>query len=364
MSNVQVQCERWSLSKLRDVCDELNIRYSRHDSKRILCDKIKMYNSRSEYPFTPQQRAVPQPEPQQPEQQPEESSDLFSPAPRFINPALFEPPEVPTRFINPALFQGLPSQVEEDQQVFTNIQYKSKLKHEQLACANDDLISMEPYKSIEETIQIFTLNNQNEYKTSACISYSELYSLLKSDNDSIINQKDPMPLVIKSIYQVPLDGSCDTSGRGCIATGKIVIKMPPNNIYITHGSFMRILSRPEHEWYALPLYGGKKRRIGNVSEIYASSVDHGQVPGYRVYKLFTKTEIEQGVEVKVTFPDTVEDQINSYEIEYFKQHDFEFFDYTIRERQQNLHLSNFNVKQIISELFDCYLTTLSLRAFE
>jgi hypothetical protein len=233
-----------------------------------------------------------------------------------------------------------------------------------MACTNDDLILMEPYTSIEDTIQIFTLNNQNEYKTSACISYSELYSLLKSDMENTSNQRDPLPATIKSIYQIPSDGSCDTSGRGCIATGKIVIKMPPNNMYITHGSFMRILSLPEHHFYALPLYGGKKRRIGNVSEIYASSVDHGQVPGYRVYKLFTREEIEQGVLVKAEFPNTIEDQMNTYESDYYKYTSSEFFDYTIQESQQNLHLSNFDVKQIITELFDCYLTTLSLRAFE
>jgi hypothetical protein len=356
-----IPCEGWSLSELRDVCDELDIPYSRRDTKRILCEKITRYHSGetssaltrqaiSRQSISPQTYA-PTPQVQQP---------------RFVNPVLFQTPaQVPPqgRFVNPEIFQ-----VEEDQKVYTPINYKSKSKIEvgssHIACANDSLISLEPYTSIEDTIQIFTLNNQNAYKTSACISYEELYSLLKSDMDTIINQKDPMPATLKSIYQIPSDGSCDSSGRGCIATGKIVIKMPPNNIYITHGSFMRILSRPEHHWYALPLYGGKKRRIGNVSEIYASSVDHGQIPGYRVYKLFTQEEIEQGVSVKAEFPNTVEDQMNTYEGDYYKYTGTDFFDYTIRESQQNLHLSNFDVERIVKDLFDCYLTALSLREFE
>jgi len=377
-------CEGWSLSELRDVCEELNIRYSRHDTKRVLCDKIKMYHSRStertgrtdREEGTDREEEEPSPHPPSPRSQA---------PPRFVNPALFVAPQqqerdlfsptLPQRFVNPALFAAprrapplshFNPQLEEDQEVYVPINYKNTVinSDEKIECANDNFISMEPYTSIEDTIQIFTLNNQNEYKTSACIGYDELYSLLKSDMDTIMDQKDPMPATLKSIYQIPADGSCDTSGRGCIATGKLVIKMPPNNMYITHGSFMRVLSRPEHHWYALPLYGGKKRRIGNVSEIYASSVDHGQIPGYRVYKLFTRQEIEEGVVVKAKFPTTVEDQMNTYEGDYYKSTDGEFFDYTIRESDQNLHLSNFDVERITKELFDCYLTTLSLRAFE
>jgi hypothetical protein len=392
-------CEGWSLSELRDVCEELNIRYSRHDTKRVLCDKIKMYHSRStertgrtdreeegtEEEGTDRDEEEPSPHPLRrtprvPLSLPEAPQVPPPQAPpRFVNPALFvAPPQqerdlfsptLPQRFVNPALFAAprrVPPQLEEDQEVYVPINYKNTVVNsdEKIECANDNFISMEPYTSIEDTIQIFTLNNQNEYKTSACIGYDELYSLLKSDMDTIMDQKDPIPATLKSIYQIPVDGSCDTSGRGCIATGKLVIKMPPNNMYITHGSFMRVLSCPEHHWYALPLYGGKKRRIGNVSEIYASSVDHGQIPGYRVYKLFTRQEIEAGVVVKAKFPNTVEDQMNTYEGDYYKSTDGEFFDYTIRESDQNLHLANFDVERITKELFDCYLTTLGLRAFE
>jgi hypothetical protein len=404
-------CEGWSLSELRDVCEELNIRYSRHDTKRVLCDKIKMYHSRSiertdreeegtdreeegtgdeEEPSPHPLRRAPRvnlraPPPQVPPPQVPPPQVPPQAPPRFVNPALFvAPPQqerdlfsptLPQRFVNPALFAAprrapplshFNPQLEEDQEVYVPINYKNTVVNsdEKIECANDNFISMEPYTSIEDTIQIFTLNNQKEYKTSACIGYDELYSLLKSDMETIMDQKDPMPATLKSIYQIPADGSCDTSGRGCIATGKLVIKMPPNNMYITHGSFMRVLSRPEHHWYALPLYGGKKRRIGNVSEIYASSVDHGQIPGYRVYKLFTRQEIEEGVVVKAKFPNTVEDQMNTYESDYYKSTDGEFFDYTIRESDQNLHLSNFDVERITKELFDCYLTTLSVRAFE
>jgi hypothetical protein len=342
-------CNRWLKLELQNMCDELNIPYySRYDTKAILCKKISDHFTSTVIP-TAVPTAVPR----------FINSELFAQQPRVprsINPVLFaQLPQVP-RSINPDLFK-----LEEDQEAYTNIKYKNKPDHEEIACINENFYSLEPYTSVDETIQIFTLDNKNEYKKSACISYSELYELLNSDFKEISVQKEPLPATLKSIYRFA--DHCDTSGRGCVATGKIVIKMPPNNIMITHGSLMRIISSPEHNWYALPLYGGKKRRIGNVSEIYASSVDHGQVPGHRIYKLFTKREIEQGVLAKPNFPESVVDRIHSYESEYYETADSDFFDYTMFEHEQNSSLTKYDddVKAIITDLFTCYTKPLEAK---
>ena len=43
-------------------------------------------------------------------------------------------------------------------------------------------------------------------------------------------------------------------------------------------------------WYLLPLYGNKRRRIGLQ---FGSSKNHGQIPGSKIYKAFTKEEINK-----------------------------------------------------------------------
>jgi hypothetical protein len=105
-----------------------------------------------------------------------------------------------------------------------------------------------------------------------------------------------------SIYTSPPDRN--VTGRGATATGKLVVKLPPNNIYFTLGSVERILSTKKlRKWYGMPLYNGKRRRIGNLDEAFIASSNHGQVPGFVIYKLFTEDEIRGGVEVKETASD-------------------------------------------------------------
>ena len=46
-----------------------------------------------------------------------------------------------------------------------------------------------------------------------------------------------------------------------------------------------------HTFYAIPLFEGKRRRIGNLAGFIGSSMNHGQIPGYLVYQLCTKEEL-------------------------------------------------------------------------
>lgn len=168
------------------------------------------------------------------------------------------------------------------------------------SCINNDYIMNEPYTKEDDPIQIYTLNSQGKFKKSSCITKDELSMHLSTGKGTKI------PEVLQAIYTTPSCGNrmCTViheslDGKGTNATGKLIIKIPPNNIWITLGSIERVMkSETIRKWYALPLYGGKRRRIGNLDEMFASSRNHGQVPGHRIYKLFTKEEIENNITVE------------------------------------------------------------------
>ena len=102
-----------------------------------------------------------------------------------------------------------------------------------------------------------------------------------------------------SIYTTPSDFS--NTGRGGVATGKMVVKI--HTMYITLGSAEKILKSNNKIWYALPLYNGKRRRIGNLDDFFGESMNHGQVPGFVIYKVYTKDEIKEKNEVKESWSD-------------------------------------------------------------
>ena len=172
------------------------------------------------------------------------------------------------------------------------------------SCSNPDYLTLEPYTTEDSPIQIYTLNSVGKYEKSICITKEEFIMHLKTGQDSTA------PEVLQTIYTTPSCGNrmCTNvheslDGRGCSATGKLIVKIPPNNIYVTLGSIERVMKSNTREWYALPLYGGKRRRIGNLDELFAASRNHGQIPGFKIYKLFTKEEIQSGVDVKETSQD-------------------------------------------------------------
>jgi outer membrane protein assembly factor BamB len=66
---------------------------------------------------------------------------------------------------------------------------------------------------------------------------------------------------------------------------------------------VRLIREKKKIWYALPLIGGKKRRIGNLSGTYGINMNHGQVPGFQVFKLFSREDIKTGVRVEETLAD-------------------------------------------------------------
>lgn len=160
------------------------------------------------------------------------------------------------------------------------------------SCKNK--ISLSPFDKEEYNIiiSIKLMNSNNKFTKGTCFTKDDIVSSLSSDINDIY------PTSIMSIYTTPnksLDESQFTSGLTGKATGRIVIKLPIIDIFVTLNSANRILKEPGNMWYALELFGGKRRRIGNIKTHYGSSLNHGQIKGFKVYKLFTKNEIQNGI---------------------------------------------------------------------
>lgn len=152
-------------------------------------------------------------------------------------------------------------------------------------CPNMDSITLEPYDihSLDITT-VYSLNtNTNKFTGGFCLSKSEMKDYLKAQN---LNR----PQLISTIWK-----GGNSTGLGGAPTCNFVIKLPPYNIWITLGSFDRIMNEPIRNWYLLPLFGGKRRRIGYK---YGVGNNHGSVPGVFIFKAFTKQEIKSNISVE------------------------------------------------------------------
>lgn len=155
------------------------------------------------------------------------------------------------------------------------------------SCTNSNLITLEPYSDEDNPVIIYTPSSANKFEKSICATKEELIGYLRAFQDTSI------PDNIMTIYS-----RGDASGFGGEPLGKIVVKLPVNNMYVTMGSMRRVIQSDVDTWYALPLFSGKRRRIGNLKGIYGASMNHGQIPGFQIFKLYTRHEIEQGVLVQ------------------------------------------------------------------
>lgn len=162
-------------------------------------------------------------------------------------------------------------------------------------CLNESPITLTNYEDtdLRDLFIIHIPNKDGKFVKGSCLLRDEMKNILNSDLETY-------PNYVMSIYTTPSSKYKDDllTGLSGKPTGKIVIRMPTNQIYITFGSMKRVLTNPTIKWYALPLYGGKRRRIGNIAGIYGASMNHGQVPGFQIYKLFTEAEIKSNIVVR------------------------------------------------------------------
>jgi hypothetical protein len=171
-------------------------------------------------------------------------------------------------------------------------------------CLNESPITLTNYEDtdLSDLFIIHMLNQEGKFIKGSCLRRDEMRNILSSDLGNY-------PNYVMSIYTTPSSKYKDDLLTGLTGkpTGKIIIRMPTNQIYITFGSMKRVLTNPTIKWYALPLYGGKRRRVGNIAGMYGSSMNHGQVPGFQIYKLFTEAEIKTNMSVRedsTDFPHT------------------------------------------------------------
>lgn len=163
------------------------------------------------------------------------------------------------------------------------------------SCTNDNLITLEPYDT-GDPIFMYIPNSRMKFEQAICSTKDELTTYYNSMKGTSV------PDNIMAIFTSPEDS--DVNGYGGKPTGKIIVKLPVNNIYVTMGSMKRMLSDTANKtWYLLPLFGGKRRRVGNIKGIFGASMNHGQIPGFIIFKAFTKDEIKRGVKVEESVSD-------------------------------------------------------------
>jgi hypothetical protein len=172
-------------------------------------------------------------------------------------------------------------------------------------CTNEatDPITLEEMSNndAENSFVIFMKKRDGEWKRkNSCLRRDDLYNSISSDRFTfIIRQQDAYGYKIPSSclanwIKKPDSTGIDLAGRGGNAGYKLFIKLPPNNILITLKSYLRIQKEIDtKEWYALPLFNNSKILVGNLLGITTEiSISHGQSPGSIIYKLYTKSEIE------------------------------------------------------------------------
>ncbi len=165
-------------------------------------------------------------------------------------------------------------------------------------CGNVSLVMGEEYdEKSNDTVKLYMLLSEQNVKrkrfaeNAMCISKDEMRQYLQTD-------KDTVPSNIMSLWR-----GGEVNGVGGKPSYKIVVKVPPNNVYVTLGTFIRIMHESHKKLYLIPLYGGKRRRIGNIEGIIGVSMNHGQIPGTIIYKGYTKEELKNPIKVKETSRD-------------------------------------------------------------
>ena len=171
-------------------------------------------------------------------------------------------------------------------------------------CNSDsDIVSMEPYEQTSvdnhDLYVIKTLDNYGKFtNVNMCNLKSSLISQLWSN-------RNEYPSMIKCIYGKPDDDIVRRTGEQSLLNGMCckptdIFVILVDTILITLQSFIDLISTDTQIWYAVPLYSGKRKRIGNVRGVIGASMDHGQVPGSFIYKLYTKEQILSGIKPEET----------------------------------------------------------------
>lgn len=155
-----------------------------------------------------------------------------------------------------------------------------------------------------DLISIKQLDSNGKFKLSQCISIKYFKESLKRDLITSNEQFNKMNYqTIFSIYKLKnknLSESDLRRGLGTRPTKMLLFRLNllSGTLYIDLESAYKLVHNKTKELYALPLFGGLRRRVGNLKgSLMESSTDHGQLDGYKIYRLLTKSEIENEMEI-------------------------------------------------------------------
>jgi hypothetical protein len=147
-----------------------------------------------------------------------------------------------------------------------------------------------------DIVSIKQIDSTGKFKRGHCISVEAFKKGIKSDFAKSANQFDPK--IIFTIYKLKNPNLPDDDlkrGLGTRPTKDLVfqLNLPSGSLFIDMESAYKLLRNWDKELYALPLFGGLRRRIGNLKgSLMEISAHHGQIEGYKIYRLLTRQEIE------------------------------------------------------------------------
>ena len=158
----------------------------------------------------------------------------------------------------------------------------------------DDIINNLPRLRLSETNEDEETNEDDDYKNckkfipKETIIVKTLNSEKKFDKTNCFNKKY-LKMCIESALTKPTK---QIRGFKCIlaedkgikfSTFQIVFQLP-SNIFVTYGSFIKMLESPVSKWYAIPIY---KKHIGSLTYTMGKNSNEE-----KIYKLYTKEEIK------------------------------------------------------------------------
>lgn len=155
-----------------------------------------------------------------------------------------------------------------------------------------------------DLVSIKQLDSKGKFKLSQCTSIKYFKESLKED---LINSREKLSRMnyqtIFSIYKLKNKNLSEDDLRRGLGTRptKVLLfrlNLPSVSIYIDLESAYKLVHNKTKELYALPLFGGLRRRVGNLKgSLMEISTNHGQIEGYKIYRLLTRSEIEDEINV-------------------------------------------------------------------
>lgn len=142
----------------------------------------------------------------------------------------------------------------------------------------------------------FKIKNKNKEKITYrfskgnCLLRNEVVEIVKSQK----NGKSYDYIFSLYLNVNKYKGDIDISGKNSYPFGNLVFKLnlQDTTIFITLSSLHKLIKYKDNIFYAIPLYNGKRRRIGNIIKNTFIGNLNGEVPGYKVYTLVTKKEYD------------------------------------------------------------------------